>query len=313
MSFEDIKIPGPKVNSVVAAILGVFIMFFLYQGVGGLITYFVFGADITKVNITSYRIMTSASQFLLILLPSLLLSKLFFKDIGLIIKTKIPSVFEIILFVSGLFLLLIVLQNFIIVQNYIIEVWAKNNAFIRNIKNYIDFNDNQLTGLYSYLIKTNGFLDKLLVIFIVAVTPAICEEMFFRGYVQGALKVSLKPLYSSLITALFFSLNHFNIYGFLSLFALSLYFSYSVNKSSSIFISILLHFTNNFISVLVFFIVGKDELFSSKIDINTVNIVPNATMFLTSLILFLVLIYYIEYAYKTRINKKEMNHDLSEM
>lgn len=62
------------VSPVTAAILGLVIVFFLFQFVGGFISLAIFGMDTTKANLTALRLFTIASQFLFILLPALILA-----------------------------------------------------------------------------------------------------------------------------------------------------------------------------------------------------------------------------------------------
>ena len=79
------------------------------------------------------------------------------------------------------------------------------------------------------------------------IIPAIVEELLFRG----ALLHTLLPhghMFAIIFSSAAFSIMHCNPLQFLYAFFGGLIFSYATIKSGSIFFSIILHFTNNFIS-----------------------------------------------------------------
>lgn len=79
---------------------------------------------------------------------------------------------------------------------------------------------------------------------IMAVTPAICEEIAMRGIVfSGYRAVPIKK--AALITGLMFGIMHLNPVQFLYAFALGALFAYIVNITNSIFASMLCHFVFN--------------------------------------------------------------------
>ena len=56
----------------------------------------------------------------------------------------------------------------------------------------------------------------LLAVFLfVAVTPAICEELAFRGFIQTSLEQRLKPITAILLTSFFFAVTHGILINFL--------------------------------------------------------------------------------------------------
>jgi sodium transport system permease protein len=82
------------------------------------------------------------------------------------------------------------------------------------------------------------------VLLAVAVTPAICEELFFRGVVlSGLSRLGMWPAIA--ISALLFGLAHASIYRLLPTFALGLILGYVVWKTGSIVTSMIVHALNN--------------------------------------------------------------------
>lgn len=104
----------------------------------------------------------------------------------------------------------------------------------------------------------------LLISFVVLIVPII-EEILFRGFLQNWLRGYLKPSFAILITSVIFALFHFspeqgwsNITILSSLFILSCFLGYLVERTQSLRTSMGLHSTFNLISVIAIF--AKDPV-----------------------------------------------------
>ena len=107
-------------------------------------------------------------------------------------------------------------------------------------------------GLEGYF--PNSFLLGLL---IMAATPAICEEMFFRGYVFSALENKLKLITAILLNAALFGVFHMSLAKFLATAFLGGMIAYIGHKSKSIFPGTVVHFMNNaFACIAMYYPVG---------------------------------------------------------
>ncbi|MCL1863185.1 MAG: CPBP family intramembrane metalloprotease [Defluviitaleaceae bacterium] len=84
----------------------------------------------------------------------------------------------------------------------------------------------------------------LLLIIAIAVTPAICEEVVFRGYMQK--KYENKSFWSMAIsTGFFFGVIHFNPQQFFYAFVMGIIFAYMVHVTMSIRAAVIAHFVMN--------------------------------------------------------------------
>jgi sodium transport system permease protein len=93
---------------------------------------------------------------------------------------------------------------------------------------------------------------------ILALTPALCEETFFRGLMLSGLR-RWGPWAAIGVSALLFGLLHGSIYQLLPTFILGLMLGYAVWRSGSLYCSILIHVLNNgLIATLVWSSAGKD-------------------------------------------------------
>lgn len=296
----------PVIHPVAAAFIGLVGVFFLYQIVGGTIAILIFGFDVQDAPVNPFRLMTMAGQILFILLPALLFSKWFYGDISAIIRLKIPDWKEIALFVLGIIILTPLLQNYLYIQNYFIDELAKASPIINSIKELLDKLNEFLEQAYGDLISASNVFEGLLVVLVIAVTPAFCEEFLFRGFIQRSFEFKLKPLWAALITALFFGLYHFNPYGIIPLIALGFYFGFAAYMSKSVLIPVILHFLNNFSAVMLYFFLGDDELISSAPSTADIDINASVVTFFGLLVLFAGIIILIR-RYYSRENTRFQN------
>jgi hypothetical protein len=262
--------PEPEINPTMptgkAAIYGLIIVFFLFQFGGGILYLLIFGSDLSSANVNALRLFNVAGQILFILAPAIILAKLVYVDnLSPILRMKIPNIKEVLLFIVGLVILIPLLQSFIYVQNYIFQQLANLSSIFESIKNFADDLDKMMEGSYGLILNADSLFEMIFVVLIVSVTPSICEEVFFRGFTQKSLEYSLKPIWAILITSFAFALYHFNPYGLFALTILAAYLGFSAFQSKSILIPIILHFLNNFISVISYYIWGTEELMNTSI------------------------------------------------
>lgn len=92
----------------------------------------------------------------------------------------------------------------------------------------------------------------LLNIVATAVLPALVEEMIFRGYILGALRPHGDGL-AIVLSAALFALFHGNVLQIPFAFILGLAMGYLAVQTDSIWPAVLLHFSNNLMSVLLNF------------------------------------------------------------
>jgi len=297
--------PYPLISPVAAAFLGLIGGFILYQFVGGLMTLLIFGFDLEAAPVNGLRFMTIIGQILFIFLPALFFSKWIYGDIGKIISIKLPKWKELLLFILGIIILTPLLQSYLYIQNYLIERWAESSQFINSIKFLLDSLNELIEKTFGNLIHADNFVEMLLVIITISIIPAICEEVMFRGYIQRSFGFKFKPHIAALLTALFFALYHFNPYGLIPLAIIGFYLGFAAYRSQSLVIPIVLHFLNNFFAVMLYFIIGDDELFKSNVsDVESLD--ANILYFFLLLLMFITLIFIIKNYYKKNNNVQEV-------
>lgn len=100
-------------------------------------------------------------------------------------------------------------------------------------------------------------------LFIVAAMAAISEELFFRGALQQFLMEKYRNGHAAVwITALLFSVVHFQFYGFLPRLVLGALLGYLFLYTRNLWVPVIFHFVNNATVILLRFFWGETEWFS---------------------------------------------------
>ncbi len=124
--------------------------------------------------------------------------------------------------------------------------------------------------------------------FMIALIPAIGEELLFRGVLIRFFKKCFSNIHIAVIvSAVLFSAFHFQFYGFLPRFFLGLVLGYAFVFTSSLWIPIILHFLNNATVLFVHYTYGKmnvEEI--GKSDNTFVILLFTMLFFLTFYVLY---------------------------
>ena len=96
---------------------------------------------------------------------------------------------------------------------------------------------------------------------LMALLPALSEELTFRGVIQGLIVDSRKSKVEShvavWVTAVLFSAIHLQFYGFVPRMLLGAMFGYMLVWTGSLWVPIVMHFTNNVVTVIVSWVIYR--------------------------------------------------------
>jgi len=95
---------------------------------------------------------------------------------------------------------------------------------------------------------TSGFL--LPLVLLIGVTPAICEEILFRGFLQRRLTQLLPAWVGILLASIAFAALHVDPIHALGVLPLGIWLGFLAHASGSLWPAILGHFTNNTLAIL---------------------------------------------------------------
>ncbi len=100
-------------------------------------------------------------------------------------------------------------------------------------------------------LKTNNLTDLIINLFVIALLPAFCEEIFFRGAMQRVMiHLTKNPWAGIIITAILFSALHMQFMGFLPRMFMGIVLGAFCWYSGSLWTSIIGHFVYNGIQVI---------------------------------------------------------------
>lgn len=110
------------------------------------------------------------------------------------------------------------------------------------------------TELTQFLTNLGSPAELLLALVVIAVLPAVGEEIVFRGLIQNELYRGTKNIHVAIwFAAVLFSAIHMQFYGFVPRLLLGALFGYLYYWSGNLMLAIVAHFVNNAVSVLALY------------------------------------------------------------
>lgn len=241
------------IHPVVFAVLSLFVVFVLYQLVAGTVTFLLVGSStVTRENVTEIRLLTMAGQLLCILLPTLVLARLLSRNISTVFGWRIPSVSETLYAVLGLFFLQQMFQIYLFFQDMIPLPDA--------VRHMVDPFKKMIEEMFRELVQAESLPELVFVILVVAVVPAIVEELLFRGLIQRSFEKSFSGIHAAVLAGTIFGLYHFNPFAVVPLVGLGCYFGFLRYRSRSIILAMTAHFLNNALAAIAVYFQMESEM-----------------------------------------------------
>lgn len=129
-----------------------------------------------------------------------------------------------------------------------LETWMKNA-------------EEKAAELTEAFLKVDSVFGLFFNLFMIAVLPAIGEELLFRGVIQRIFtKMTRSYHWGIWISAILFSALHMQFYGFIPRMLLGALFGYLLVWSGSIWLPIIAHFLNNGLAVVAMYLIDKGIL-----------------------------------------------------
>ena len=121
--------------------------------------------------------------------------------------------------------------------------------------------EDMATQLQERFLSGTSYLDLFVNIVVMAVTPAICEELLFRGVIQNQLEKWFKNAHVAVwVAAIIFSAIHFQFYGFFPRMILGAALGYLLVYGKSLWLPIVAHCVNNSLAVIAAWGANKLEI-----------------------------------------------------
>lgn len=158
---------------------------------------------------------------------------------------------------------LLILLVLLIATPLIQWLFIKNQSitlpdFMSGLEESLQKMDQKHEILSNRFLQGNTLVQYLSNILIIALLPAIGEELIFRGLIQQIFIDSFRKWHVGIIlTALLFSAIHGQFYSFIPRFVVGLFFGYLMFWSKSIWYPVLAHFLSNTLMLTIAFISEK--------------------------------------------------------
>ncbi|MBX7043226.1 MAG: CPBP family intramembrane metalloprotease [Ignavibacteria bacterium] len=256
------RAPLANISPVGFVFMTLAVVFFLYQIVGGSLAYFFLGEDLSAGgNMNLLRVVLSFGQFMFILAPAIVLAILRGDKLKETFRLNSPGIAVFLLSLLGIIIIQPFLQAFVYFQNELIFS-IPGSEFVKTLKDLFDSLEETTMGL----VKAGSLPEFFMVLFVIAVTPAISEEFLFRGLVFHNFEKAMSPAPAMFFAGSLFALFHFHPFNLVPLVILGIYLTYVTYESNSLYTAIACHFLNNFISAGAVYIYGTESFGSESMS-----------------------------------------------
>lgn len=147
--------------------------------------------------------------------------------------------------------------------------WNENISlpdFLHGFETWAKDKENYFKNLTLYLVNFESDWQFLIGLLVIAVLPAIGEELVFRGIVQHKMTKLLGNIHASIwLTGFIFSAIHFQFYGLVPRMLLGVLFGYLYYWSGNLALPMLAHFVNNAFTLSMMYWY-KTQLDNPKLD-----------------------------------------------
>ncbi len=202
-----------------------------------------------RANVGAIKIILTAQQLGLFLIPALVLSRWERTPISNYYGALKPRIK---LLLITLIFMMVAMPFFSGLNIWNQEIQLPN--FMQSLEKWMQQKEQEAMATTELILtmKTWGaFLGSLVV---VGIIPAICEEFLFRGALQKIIgKILSNPHAQVWIAATIFSVIHFQFYGFFPRLFLGAVFGYLYQWSGNIWYAVFAHFINNAFAVCMSF------------------------------------------------------------
>lgn len=253
--------------------------------------------DDNSMKLVLYVIQGSATGIGLILVPALYLRSFektvlteFFPNYNLPLLALLISIF--------------IVPAFMFVNSVFIELNQAMElpSILEGMENWMKATEEQAAKLTKYLTEFDTLGMFLLSIFVIAILPAIGEELVFRGVLQRELGAAFKNGHIGIwISAFLFAAIHMQFYGLIPRMLLGALFGYLYFWSGNLIFPIIAHFIQNGSQLFILFLSQKEII---DVNIDEPDDYP-VLLIIIFTILTALLLYYFRKIY---LDKSLQNH-----
>jgi len=175
--------------------------------------------------------------------------------------------------------------------------------FLRGVETWMRMQEDKLEEATYFLTTINNPLELVMAMVVIAIIPAIGEELLFRGLIQNQLLSWTRNTHWAVwLTAILFSAIHIQFYGFVPRMLLGVLFGYMYLWSGNLLYPILAHFANNGFQIAMLYQYSSDL---TEFNIDDTSTVPWPVFFTSALISLVLILYYRHHFSKSPLKTAE--------
>ena len=144
--------------------------------------------------------------------------------------------------------------------NWLTEINSKLSLpeFMSSVEIWMQESEKQANQVTEAFLSTSSLITVFSNIVMIAILPALGEELLFRGIVQQLIKRIAGNAHAAIwISAAIFSALHMQFFGFLPRMVLGAMFGYMLEWSGTLWLPIIAHFVNNATAVIAYYLMQK--------------------------------------------------------
>lgn len=258
------------------SIFVILISLVIFSVIGLLVAIPLFNVDIFNIetamnaenpeNAAFMKYFQSVSSIGIFVLPSFIIAYLLSKDSFKYLSLKNKSTAQIYILIIPLLIFSVPFINFLAEWNSKLSLPES----LSGIELFIKESETNAESLTKLFLQADTLSTLLINIFVIALIPAVGEELMFRGVFQNLFIAWTRNKHLGIfMTAILFSTIHLQFYGFVPRMFLGVLFGYLLIWSGNMYLPIFAHFINNSFAVIAYYLADKSLINTNPDEIGT--------------------------------------------
>ncbi|MGM0649131.1 MAG: CPBP family intramembrane glutamic endopeptidase [Bacteroidota bacterium] len=253
-----------------------------------------------NINVNILKVVQSINTIFSFLIPAYIIAFISHPDPSyhLRISKKISSrntIMTIVLMISG-----IAFINLLAQWNSSLSLPESMEAVENIMKNM----EESAQRLQERILDVNNAVGLFINLIVIAIIPAISEEVLFRGIIQRTLRQWTQNIHVAIIiTGFLFSFVHFQFYGFIPRMFLGVIFGYLLYWTGNLWVPILAHFVNNAIATIWYYFYFRNE--KTVPDPDEFGASGDSAFLYISTVMFIAIVYFYFYRRRKTSDKRK--------
>ncbi|NJN42278.1 MAG: CPBP family intramembrane metalloprotease [Flammeovirgaceae bacterium] len=196
-----------------------------------------------------------------------------------------PKVFPIALLMTGIVVIFFMVPNSAVIE------WNANLTFpswLNGFDQWARSREDMAAEITTFLTTFDSLGEFIFAFLVVAVLPALGEELVFRGMLQREIQKGTNNIHAAIwISAILFSALHMQFFGFIPRILLGALFGYLYFWSGNLIVPVFAHFVNNGFSLIMLYLYQLDIV---TVDMESAEAAPSYAIGIFTLLTFGLLI-----------------------